>query len=247
MTESEHTQAERMSEEGEQPHEGLETLLEMMKTLRTLIAQERVHQQEQQAQQVSASVIHGGVVIREAPSPISHAKSDARFYDEVRRAVGRGAPTVLLGTSTRSLKRSLAKLTAVEQGEPAPTPRVALETPATSGETKVSMTPSDRTPPSAASIRYRPPTWIYAVVFSVFFLLLVTFLIGVTNASWWSGLLVFLIPVFVIISTRVAVRLERSHYHRVYSSLYRFSVRQPEAAKQPDKPKKDKKAEHRSN
>jgi hypothetical protein len=42
---------------------------------------------------------------------------DAAYYADVRRAVGRGAPTVLLGTSTRSLKRSLAKLETARQGE----------------------------------------------------------------------------------------------------------------------------------
>jgi DNA-binding transcriptional MerR regulator len=44
---------------------------------------------------------------------------DAAYYDEVRRAVGRGAPTGLLGTSTKSLERSLAKLKAVQQAEEA--------------------------------------------------------------------------------------------------------------------------------
>jgi hypothetical protein len=36
-------------------------------------------------------------------------------YEEIRRAIGRGAPTLLLGTSTRSLQRNLAKLRAVDQ------------------------------------------------------------------------------------------------------------------------------------
>jgi DNA-binding transcriptional MerR regulator len=44
---------------------------------------------------------------------------DAAYYDEVRKAVGRGAPTGLLGTSTKSLERSLAKLKAVQQAEEA--------------------------------------------------------------------------------------------------------------------------------
>jgi hypothetical protein len=38
-------------------------------------------------------------------------------YAAVQRAVGRGAPTVLFGTSTRSLERSLAKLKAARQAE----------------------------------------------------------------------------------------------------------------------------------
>lgn len=35
---------------------------------------------------------------------------DDAYYDEVRQAVGRGAPSVLLGTSTKSLERGLEKL-----------------------------------------------------------------------------------------------------------------------------------------
>jgi hypothetical protein len=41
-------------------------------------------------------------------------------YAEVREAVGRGAPTLLLGTSTRSLERSLMRLRDAERGESAP-------------------------------------------------------------------------------------------------------------------------------
>lgn len=43
------------------------------------------------------------------------ARRDAAFYEEVRQAVGRGTPTLLLGTSTRSLERNLKKLKAVQQ------------------------------------------------------------------------------------------------------------------------------------
>ncbi len=50
----------------------------------------------------------------EAPSPV---EKDAAYYDEVRQAVGRGAPTLLLGTSTRSLKRGFAQLVAA-RGKP---------------------------------------------------------------------------------------------------------------------------------
>ncbi len=38
------------------------------------------------------------------------AQMDDDYYDEVRKAVGRGTPSVLLGTSTRSLKQHLSKL-----------------------------------------------------------------------------------------------------------------------------------------
>ena len=50
----------------------------------------------------------------------ARGRMDDAYYDEVRRAVGRGAPTVLIGTSTRSLERSLTKLRAVRQGESPP-------------------------------------------------------------------------------------------------------------------------------
>jgi len=58
---------------------------------------------------------------RAAPAAASaHAqagRAPSAYYDRVRRAVGRGAPTALVGTSTRSLERSLAKLMAVQQGK----------------------------------------------------------------------------------------------------------------------------------
>jgi tetratricopeptide (TPR) repeat protein len=44
---------------------------------------------------------------------------DAAYYAQVRKAIGRGAPTLLLGTSRRSLKRSLDKLRAAQPGVPA--------------------------------------------------------------------------------------------------------------------------------
>jgi hypothetical protein len=44
-------------------------------------------------------------------------RMDDAYYDEVRRAVGRGAPSLLVGTSTKSLERSLAKLRAVQESE----------------------------------------------------------------------------------------------------------------------------------
>ncbi len=40
---------------------------------------------------------------------------DDAYYDEVRQAVGHGAPTVLLGTSTKSLNRNLNQLVAVRR------------------------------------------------------------------------------------------------------------------------------------
>jgi hypothetical protein len=45
---------------------------------------------------------------------------DAAYYDELRESVGRGTPTLLFGTSTRSLHRSLDRLRGVRRDEPEP-------------------------------------------------------------------------------------------------------------------------------
>lgn len=41
---------------------------------------------------------------------------DAAYYAEVRESVGRGTPTLLLGTSTKSLDRSVEKLQVAQRG-----------------------------------------------------------------------------------------------------------------------------------
>jgi hypothetical protein len=46
----------------------------------------------------------------------SQVVKDSAYYAEVRKAVGRGASTLLLGTSTRSLRRNLERLAAEPQG-----------------------------------------------------------------------------------------------------------------------------------
>lgn len=59
----------------------------------------------------------------QAQPAISSTQTDApvriddAFYEEVRLAVGRGTPSVLLGTSTKSLKRNMGRLTAAQRGE----------------------------------------------------------------------------------------------------------------------------------
>jgi hypothetical protein len=61
---------------------------------------------------------------KHGPPSTGQVHKDAAYYDEVRRAVGGGTRSLLLGTSTKSLERSLAKLKAVEQGEsPSSSPR----------------------------------------------------------------------------------------------------------------------------
>jgi hypothetical protein len=47
-----------------------------------------------------------------ADAPASYVEIDDAYFDEVRRAVGGGTPTVLLGTSTKSLEAELLKLKA---------------------------------------------------------------------------------------------------------------------------------------
>lgn len=37
-------------------------------------------------------------------------RRDDEYWDEAERAVGKGAPSILLGTSTRALRESLARL-----------------------------------------------------------------------------------------------------------------------------------------
>jgi DNA-binding transcriptional MerR regulator len=61
-------------------------------------------------------------------------EKDSAYYEEVRRAVGRGAPAALLGTSTKSLERSLAKLRAVQEAEDLLASRDAPDSPASSSE-----------------------------------------------------------------------------------------------------------------
>jgi len=60
----------------------------------------------------AAGKLHQAVT--EAADRLETGLDDAD-YEEVRQAVGRGAPTLLLGTSTRSLERNLQKLRAIER------------------------------------------------------------------------------------------------------------------------------------
>lgn len=56
--------------------------------------------------------VSGDVEVSEGATAVA---KDAAYYDEVRRAVGRGAPVMLLGTSTRSLKRAVEGLEAARR------------------------------------------------------------------------------------------------------------------------------------
>ena len=45
----------------------------------------------------------------------SASEGDAAYDDELRESLGRGSPSVLFGTSARSLARGLAKLKAAQR------------------------------------------------------------------------------------------------------------------------------------
>src|SRR5262249_19331556 len=49
--------------------------------------------------------------ISESDEPVER---DDAYYDEVRQAVGPGAPSVLVGTSTKSLERNVERLKALQ-------------------------------------------------------------------------------------------------------------------------------------
>ncbi len=73
-------------------------------------------EESEELQRAKAHAVGGAATLASGAIPSPDAgkdapvQLDAAFYDEVRRAVGRGTPTLLLGTSTRSLKRNLEKL-----------------------------------------------------------------------------------------------------------------------------------------
>ena len=69
-----------------------------------------------EAGEVSVKTTEALPSVSERDAPV---QMDDAYYDEVRQAVGRGAPSVLVGTSTRSLERNLGKLKAVQQAQAA--------------------------------------------------------------------------------------------------------------------------------
>ena len=81
-----------------------------------VVAAETVHAKAEALEpliQVSSRVNRSGADL--LPEPDESVERDDAYYDEVRQAVGGGAPSVLLGTSTKSLERSLEKLGAAQQ------------------------------------------------------------------------------------------------------------------------------------
>ena len=156
------------------------------------------------------------------------------YYDEVRRAVGRGAPTVLLGTSTRSLERSLAKLTAEQQGESTPTPRVVPEKVRASEEAEVT------------SIHVNARPWLWAG------LVILVGLLGwlIASKDWWLGLLIALVPIVVGVVVLYYVSMVRDRGHFIHAMLhlpalsFDIEVASPKVAS--SKEAKDREAEHQS-
>jgi hypothetical protein len=73
----------------------------------------REGEQAQRLPRVTAGpgpVLQAGTIHADFSSEGVPVELDDADYEEVREAIGRGAPTLLLGTSTRSLERSFSKL-----------------------------------------------------------------------------------------------------------------------------------------
>ena len=141
---------------------------------------------------------------------------DDRDYEEIREAIGRGAPTLLLGTSTRSLERNLAKIIAAQRAEsepaPPPTPppaRRAVSAPAPAPEPEQSQV---ELAVKGSSASYGRLLVLVGVALCIAFVVITVALGG---ASWWSRLAVS-VPIFVVLPavTVIAMRL-MVHYTRV--------------------------------
>lgn len=152
-------------------------------------------------------------------------KEDA-YYDEVRRAVGRGAPTVLMGTSTKSLERSLAKLTAAQRDESAPPPVVPEK-----------LASSEAAQVTSIHVNARP--WLWAALVALVGLL--GWLIA--SKDWWLGLLIALVPVAVGATALFYVSMARDRHHFVRTMLH-LSVQSFDIEVASFKGTKDREAEH---
>jgi antitoxin (DNA-binding transcriptional repressor) of toxin-antitoxin stability system len=63
--------------------------------------------------------LHGRAIAMIVPPEEGEAvRRDAGYWDEVERAVGTGTLSLLLGTSTRSLRKNLARLRKVTEENP---------------------------------------------------------------------------------------------------------------------------------
>jgi hypothetical protein len=128
---------------------------------------------------------------------------DDSDYEEIREAIGRGASTLLLGTSTRSLKRNLDKVMAAQRtaSEPQP-PQPEPETELSQVEVAV----------KGSSGSYGRLLLVAGAILCIAFLVIT---VALGDASWLSRLAVS-IPVFVLapIATIVVMRL-MIHYTRV--------------------------------
>lgn len=135
------------------------------------------------------------------------------YYAEVRRAVGRGAPSLLLGTSTKSLERSLAKLKAADQGELPSAPRVASE---------AAAPPDDEV--EITSVRVRPRLWLLGL--SIIFLGVLGIAGALPHEPWARALLVIVLSLAVTALPIAVSRLRPTHQHYVSTSLFRLYVHQ---------------------
>lgn len=113
--------------------------------------------------------------------PVTPADEDApvvrdeAYYAEVLEAVGRGAPTLLLGTSTRSLARSVKRLQEVQSGSS----ELTTQRKATDDIPKSEKRPSRR--------RQTLRVFLSAVIFCGLTLtVIITLALHASSESWWE-------------------------------------------------------------
>ena len=157
---------------------------------------------------------------------------DDSDYEEIREAIGRGAPTLLLGTSTRSLQRNLAKIVAAQRAEPepgrAPAParaparvpaRAPAREPARAPAREPARAPAPEPEQSQVELAVKGSSASYGrllvLVGIALCIAFVVITVALGGASWWSRLAVS-VPIFVVLPavTVIAMRL-MVHYTRV--------------------------------
>jgi hypothetical protein len=148
----------------------------------------------------------------------NYVEIDDAYFDEVRRAVGGGAPTVLLGTSTKSLERNLEKLKELQRHEgPLPasqhtaSPESKMSTPSSVSDHSPSPVPDN---PSSLleTVSYRPRFWHVATMIYVpmglVFLGWILTVIGVLPRSWQTWFLALVIATSIL-ATVISLWLRR--------------------------------------
>jgi hypothetical protein len=237
MTESDSGQTEGMSEE-ELRQEELDILEKQLDIRKLKLASARGEATAHNWVALTAPLnaqLAARDVIPPGPTPTAQASRDTAYYDEVRRAVGRGAPGLLFGTSTKSLERSLAKLTAVEQGESESRHESAL---AESTSRDSSETAQDSSQKGRSWI-WTVPALSALLGLSVMAAAVVGLLAaGAVLHNWWYALVVLLPVLFIARSIVGFARVLHFPHHlisRAVLSHYTFNI---EISPEPAKPAK---------